>query len=145
MKKDTVRQGEKSEQIFATKCFVQYGYMVSQPNGTADYDLIVDVNGSLKKIQVKSSIKGDGNVNICKGTNAVKSGKQGKYPYPMKSVDFFATHNIPKDEWYIIPRSFTGDRMNICVFAKKGNGKYSRFKDNFGFLEDPSLLDNFSA
>jgi len=145
MKKNTVRQGEISEQIFANKCFVEYGYMVGLPIGTADYDMLVDVDGRIVKVQVKSSRKGDGNVNICKGTNAVKSGKQGKYPYPMKSVDFFATHNIPKDEWYIIPRSFTGDRMNIRVFAKKGDGKYSRFKDNFGFLEDPSLLDNFSA
>ena len=68
-KKDTLKQGEMSEQIFATKCFVEHGYMVSQPNGTADYDLVVDVDGSLKKVQVKSSIKGDGNVNICKGTN----------------------------------------------------------------------------
>ena len=145
MKKNTVRQGEISEQIFATKCFVEYGYMVSQPNGTADYDLLIDVDGRIVKVQVKSSSTNASNVMICKGTNAVKSGKQGKYPYPMKSVDFFATHNIPKDEWYIIPRSFTGDRLNIRVFAKKGNGKYGRFKDNFGFLEDPSPLDNFSA
>ena len=132
MKKDTVRQGEKSEQIFATKCFVQYGYMVSQPNGTADYDLIVDVNGSLKKIQVKSSIKGDGNVNICKGTNAVKSGKQGKYPYSEESVDFFAVHNIVNDQWHIIPRKATGDGMNIRI-AQKRPGKYTRYKNNFGF------------
>ena len=132
MKKDTVKQGEKSEQIFATKCFVEYGYMVSQPNGTADYDLIVDVNGSLKKIQVKSSIKGDGNVNICKGTNAVKSGKQGKYPYPEESVDFFAIHNIPQNDWYIIPRSATGDAMNLRI-ALKRHGKYTHYKNNFGF------------
>ena len=59
MKKNTLRQGEMSEQIFANKCFVEYGYMVSNPIGTADYDLVVDVNGSLKKVQVKSSIKGN--------------------------------------------------------------------------------------
>ena len=131
-KKDTVKQGEISEQIFAVKCFAEYGYMVSQPNGTADYDLIVDVNGSLKKVQVKSSIKGNGNVNICKGTNAVKSGKQGKYPYPEESVDFFAIHNIPQDDWYIIPRSATGDAMNLRIALKKV-GKYSGYKNNWEF------------
>ena len=62
MKKDTVKQGEKAEQIFATKCFIEYDYMVSQPNGTTDYDLIVDVNNSLQKVQVKSSLKGNGNI-----------------------------------------------------------------------------------
>ena len=132
MIKDTVRQGEKSEQIFATKCFVEYGYMVSQPNGTTDYDLIVDVNGSLKKVQVKSSTKGDGNVNICKGTNAVKSGKQGKYPYSEESIDFFAIHNIPQNDWYIIPRSATGDALNLRI-ALKRQGKYTHYKNNFGF------------
>ena len=132
MKKNTVMQGEKSEQIFATKCFVEYGYMVSQPNGTADYDLVIDVNGSLKKVQVKSSMKGDGNINICKGTNAVKSGKQGKYPYPEESIDFFAIHNIPQDDWYIIPRSATGDAMNLRISLKR-TGKYSGYKNNWEF------------
>ena len=131
-KKDTLKQGEMSEQIFATKCFVEHGYMVSQPNGTADYDLVVDVDGSLKKVQVKSSIKGKGNFNICKGTNAVKSGKQGKYPYPEESVDFFAIHNIAKDIWYIIPRNATGKAMNLRI-AQKREGKYTRYKNNWNF------------
>ena len=130
LKKDTVKQGEISEQIFAVKCFAEYGYMVSQPNGTADYDLVVDVNGSLKKVQVKSSIKGDGNVNICKGTNG--TGNVGKYPYPEENVDFFAIHNIPQDDWYIIPRSATGDAMNIRI-ALKRKGKYSGYKNNWEF------------
>ena len=143
MKKNTLRQGEMSEQIFANKCFVEYGYMVSNPIGTADYDLVVDVNSSLKKVQVKSSIKGDGNVNICKGTNAVKSGKQGKYPYPEESVDFFAIHDIPQDSWYIIPRTATGDAMNIRI-ALKGEGKYTSFKNNWNFNTPLDLLEKFS-
>ena len=143
MKKNTLRQGEISEQIFANKCFVEYGYMVSNPIGTADYDLVVDVNGSLKKVQVKSSIKGNGNVNICKGTNAVKSGKQGKYPYPRDSVDFFAIHDIPNDNWFIIPRDATGDAMNIRI-ALKGEGKYTSFKNNWYFNTPLDLLEKFS-
>ena len=43
--------------LSTTKCFVEYGYMVSQPNGTTDYDLVVDVNGSLKKVQVITHIR----------------------------------------------------------------------------------------
>ena len=132
MRKDTVRQGEKSEQIFATKCFVEYGYMVSQPYGTADYDLVVDVDGLLKKIQVRSSIKGDGNVNICKGTNGHSGLK--KYPYPEGSVDFFAIHDIPQDSWYIIPRTATGDAMNLRI-ALKREGKYTCYKDNWSFMK----------
>ena len=130
LKKDTVKQGEISEQIFAVKCFAEYGYMVSQPNGTADYDLIVDVNGSLKKVQVKSSRNGNGNVNICKGTNGHSGLK--KYPYPEESIDFFAIHNILQDDWYIIPRGATGDAMNLRI-ALKRVGKYSGYKNNWEF------------
>ena len=143
VKKDTVRQGENSELIFQNKCFIEYGYMVCKPMGTADYDWVVDVNGSLIKVQVKSSIKGDGNVNICKGTNAVKSGKQGKYPYPEENVDFFAVHDISSDIWHIIPRSETGDAMNLRI-AQKRDGKYTRYKDNWKFLKyDNSNLKEF--
>ena len=130
MKKDTVKQGEKAEQIFATKCFIEYDYMVSQPNGTTDYDLIVDVNNSLQKVQVKSSSKGNGNINICKGTNG-HSGLN-KYPYPKNTVDFFAIYDMTKDDWYIIPRSATGDAMNIRL-AYKRQCKYTCYKNNFGF------------
>ena len=130
MAKDTVRQGEVSEQIFSMKCFVEHGYMVSIPSGTADYDLVVDCDNGLKKVQVKSTKKTNGNVNICKGTNGQKGSK--KYPYPSDSVDFFAIHFSKIDEWYIIPRCATGDSMNIRI-GKKMNGKYTKYKDNWHF------------
>jgi hypothetical protein len=130
--KNTVRQGELSEIIFAHKCMTEHGYSVSTPFTTENYDLIVDVNSKLLKVQVKSSIKGDGNVNICKGTNAVKSGKQGKYPYPPESIDFFAVHDVVHDTWYMIPRSATGDVKNLRI-ALKREGKYTPYKDNWGF------------
>ena len=129
MKKDTVRQGEVSEQTLAYRCFKEHGYMVSIPNGTADYDLVIDVGGSLKKVQVKSSVKGNGNFNICKGTNGHSGLK--KYHYPKDSVDFFAIHNIAQDEWYMIPREATGDAMNIRIGKKRG--KYTSYKNNWNF------------
>ena len=131
--KNTVREGEKSEQTFSTKCFVEMGYMVSRPIATADYDFVVDVNDKPLKVQVKSSRRqcegGDRNVMICKGTNAVKSGKYGKYPYPENSVDFFAIHDVNNQEWYIVPRSATGDAKQIRL--SKRDGKYSKYKDKW--------------
>ena len=137
MGKDTVKQGERSEMIFAHKCMIEHGYSVSIPFTTENYDLIVDVNSKLLKVQVKSSIKGDGNVNICKGTNAVKSGKQGKYPYPPESIDFFAVHDVVNDTWYMIPRSVTGDAMNLRIALKRA-GKYTPYRDNWNFADNIS-------
>ena len=131
--KDTVRQGEISESIFESICFQKYGYMVSWPRGTSDYDCIVDVNRKLLKVQIKSSKKGDCNFNICKGTNGI--GTKGKYPYPLDSIDFFAVHDIMNDEWYMIPREFTGDVKNLRM-ALKRKGKYTKFKNNWSFAEE---------
>ena len=55
-----------------------------------------------------------------------------KYPYPKNTVDFFAIYDMTKDDWYIIPRSATGDAMNIRL-AYKRQGKYTCYKNNFGF------------
>tara|TARA_B100000003_G_scaffold110954_1_gene99191 strand:+ start:72 stop:500 length:429 start_codon:yes stop_codon:yes gene_type:complete len=136
--KDTISQGEKSEQIFATECFVGRGYMVSLPNGTADYDLIVDVNGSLKKVQVKSTSRDNGNVMICKGSNGQGNKGRGKYPYPKGSIDFFALHDVKKDKWYIVPRSATGDAKQLRI-AQKREGKYSVWENNWEFSEIPKM------
>jgi hypothetical protein len=105
--------------------------MVCHPIGTADYDVVVDVNGSLKRVQVKSSLRGNGNIVISKGTNATKNGK-GKYPYPMDSIDFFAIHDALHDTWYIIPRHATGDAQQLRL-ALKSEGKYGKYKDNWNF------------
>jgi len=136
--KNTVKQGEVSEHRFALKCFADLGYMVSWPSGTADYDLVVDVNGRLLRVQVKSSGTDSNRYMICKGTNAVKSGEQGKYPYPENAIDYFAIHDIPADEWYIIPRRDTGDRMAVSISKKN---KFYKYKDNWTF-EDYSVEEN---
>ena len=129
---NTVKNGEISEQIFSHKCFVEHGYMVSSPIGTADYDFVVDVNEKIYKIQVKSSKNGSGHVMICKGSNGQGNTGKGKYPYPKNSIDFFAVHDVVPNQWYIIPREATGDAKAVRL-AYKSEGKYSKYKDNWEF------------
>ena len=133
MTRNTVKEGEISEQIFSHKCFVEHGYMVSNPIGTADYDLIVDVKEKIYKVQVKSSRRGNGNCMISKGSNGQKGSK--KYPYPERSIDFFAIHDVIPNQWYIIPRSSTGDAKQIRL-SLKSEGKYSLYKDNWEFKQE---------
>ena len=137
--KNTVKNGEISEQIFSHKCFVENGYMVSTPIGTADYDFVVDVNERIYKVQVKSSKTNNGRVMICKGSNGQKNVGRGKYPYPENSIDFFAVHDVVPDQWYIIPREVTGDVTNIGLSYKKSVSKYSKYKDNWEFKKEGSL------
>ena len=135
---NNINRGEISEQIFSTKCFTEYGYMVSMPIGTADYDLVVDVDGRLLRVQVKSSIYRSHNSDtirftITKGTNG--NVRIGKYPYPEDSIDFFALH-YEQREWYIIPRNVTGSIQTLCIAE---TGKYQQYKDNWEFLYDPTV------
>ena len=92
MTKDTIRNGEISEQICQNKCFVEFGYMVSKPVATANYDLIIEVNNKPLRVQVKSTRKHTEAL-ICKGSNGQGNTGRGKYPYPEDSVDFFAIHD----------------------------------------------------
>tara|TARA_B100001079_G_scaffold65715_1_gene55942 strand:+ start:1070 stop:1582 length:513 start_codon:yes stop_codon:yes gene_type:complete len=136
---NNINRGEISEQIFSTKCFTEYGYMVSMPIGTADYDLVVDVDGRLLRVQVKSSIYKSHNSDtirftITKGTNGQKNGR-GKYPYPEDSIDFFALH-FDNKEWYIIPRHATASTQTLCI---QEHCKYQQYKDNWEFLDDPTV------
>ena len=132
-KKDTVRQGETSEMIFAYKALTEHNLVVSYPMVTTDYDLVIENSvGVLKKIQVKSSTKGDGNVNICKGTG-YRSGGCGKYAYPEDTVDYFAIHDIVHDTWYMVPRSVTEDKETLRI-AMKREGVYTKYKEDWSFV-----------
>ena len=47
-------------------------------------------------------------------------------------IDFFAIHDVIPNQWYIIPRSSTGDAKQIRLSYKR-EGKYSQYKDNWEF------------
>lgn len=131
MTKDTVRNGEISEQKFQNRCFVEFGYMVSKPVATADYDLIVEVNNKPLRVQVKSTRK-HSEALICKGSNGQGNKGRGKYPYPEDSVDFFAIHDTTVEEWFIVPRSVTEDFKKLRISSKAGT-RYAKYHDNWEF------------
>tara|TARA_B100001996_G_scaffold186230_1_gene142423 strand:+ start:545 stop:946 length:402 start_codon:yes stop_codon:yes gene_type:complete len=133
MTKDTIRNGEISEQICQHKCFVEHGYMVSKPVATADYDLIVEVDNRPLRVQVKSTQKST-EVLICKGTNGQGNKGKGKYAYPENSIDFFVIHDKLLEEWFIVPRSATGDAKKIR-FSSNPNTKYAKYLDNWEFIK----------
>tara|TARA_B100000424_G_scaffold67159_1_gene49680 strand:+ start:326 stop:727 length:402 start_codon:yes stop_codon:yes gene_type:complete len=131
MTKDTIRNGEISEQKFQNRCFVEFGYMVSKPVATADYDLIVEVNKKPLRVQVKST-RQHTEALICKGSNGQGNTGRGKYPYPEDSVDFFAIHDTTVEEWFIVPRSVTKDFQKLRISSKAGT-RYAKYHDNWEF------------
>jgi len=100
------QQGELSELDFM-RLMYSLNFIVSKPFGdNAKYDFIVDNNGTLNRVQVKS-------VNHVQSTGAASSntryrvllahGSKSKKKYSKTDIDLFAIHVIPTNDWYFIP------------------------------------------
>ncbi len=111
--------------------FIQMGYNVSQPlNADSKYDCIVDVNGKLLKIQIKTAhihpktkdaieIKCH---SITTTQNKLKTGR-----YSQNDIDYFAT--FWKDELYLIP-------VKQCSETKTLHLTKDIMRNNWSYLED---------
>tara|TARA_R110000803_G_scaffold48506_1_gene100742 strand:+ start:486 stop:851 length:366 start_codon:yes stop_codon:yes gene_type:complete len=114
--------GEYSESLFATRC-IEMGYIVSKPfSYDTRYDLVVDINNVLQRVQVKSTeyIRKD---NQC----------QVRVGYTKEEADWFAVYFKLFDFWYIIPVE-AAEKIKQLSTTVEGNFKYKVFKDNFGFV-----------
>jgi hypothetical protein len=78
---------------------------ISKPYGdTTPYDFIVDCQGRLTRVQVKSVAAGKGNAyHITMGHGLPKRS------YNKRDVDLLAGYIIPHDAWYIVPLSAIGE------------------------------------
>ena len=82
----------------------ELGYIVSKPFGdNAKYDLIVDTGNILERIQIKSTSRKDTSSGMDCYNCLVCSGKDSKYQYTEKDIDYLAVYVIPENAWYKIP------------------------------------------
>lgn len=85
--------------------FVELGIPVYLPFGDNEKaDLIVEFNGKLNKIQVKTSQKAENGkmiFNLVSSTTHRKNGN--KHIYTNNEIDYFACYNISRDKIFLIP------------------------------------------
>jgi hypothetical protein len=99
---------------------------VAKPYGESSaYDFVVDVNGRLWRVQVKSvAAERDGTYRIGSG-----SGHSSKRPYTRKDIDVLAAYVIPEDAWYLIPVEFCGVKsIHLCP-QRSSRRKFERFRE----------------
>src|SRR5262245_36865351 len=92
---------------------MEYGLIVSRPYGdSARYDFLVDANGKLSRVQVKSVSQMNGISYKIGATH----GDSTKHAYRPDEVDFMAAWVIPCDAWYIVPiaRIFPRKTIRVC-------------------------------
>jgi hypothetical protein len=118
-----MKLGEYSESLFTTRC-IEMGYIVSKPfSHYTRYDLIIDVDNVLHRVQVKSTEylkKKDNQCNV-------------KIDYTKDEVDWFAIYFKIFNSWYVLPIEAVKGINHFSV-KKDYKSKYNIFKDNFGFL-----------
>lgn len=85
--------------------FVELDVPISVPFGdNASYDLVAEINGNLKKIQVKtssSSINGAVLFRLAKQRNSTT--KSYTNFYTTEEVDYYALYSTVRDKVYLIP------------------------------------------
>ena len=115
--------GEYSESLFTTRC-IEMGYIVSKPfSHYTRYDLIVDLDNALHRVQVKSTgylRKRDNQCHV-------------KIDYTKDEVDWFAIYFKKLESWYVLPIEAVEGIIQFSV-KKDYESKYNVFKDNFGFV-----------
>ena len=125
-------KGELAEAKFIVEA-ISRKFIVSAPFGdSCEYDFIIDYNGKLNKIQVKSAwtlLRPE----TSGGRYGVKMGKcKGKIKY--KSVDFCIVYAL--NVWYIIPMNLV-EGTNITVYPHRdSDGKYEQYKNHWDLLKN---------
>ena len=128
---DTLLKGRITE----LKCelwFLEHGYLVSIPDVPYQYDFLVDVNGKILKIQVKTACKESDNsgfkIKVCSITH--NSNGYARRNYSQNGVDYFMTYC--EGEYYLIPFSECGVREKKLRLTLPANGQ----RKGISFAED---------
>ena len=144
MQKITPKQKGLNTQLHCISYFSDCGFLVSTPYGdNGRYDLIVDVNGNLFRIQVKTaSLWYDSNGEpsgikfSCKSAR-INTKESYVKRYTKEEIDYFAT--FWNHQAYVIPVEQTSSEKVIHFFESKNNQN-----DRISFLEDYTVQKQWS-
>lgn len=128
------RVGELGELAFLQKA-IRMGFLVSKPWGDSDrYDFIVDWEGQLYRVQVRSTECMQGprgyavHASVYVGKKIVGLTK--------KEIDVLVAYIFPKDAWYVVPVEKFVPRKNLWFYpdgSKKG-AKFEKFREAWGWM-----------
>lgn len=125
----------------AIRWFLERGYTPSLPVEPVKYDLVVDSDEGLQRVQVKSTTSkaqrsdhwfvGIGHKPYDANTQQNAGGKRGKVPYTKKNIDFFFVVTGTRT-CYLIPVEVAGSRTSLTL-----DGRFDRYICGRGGTVDP--------
>lgn len=127
------RAGRESELRFALSAY-EKGFIVSLPfGGDTIYDAIVDNNGKLTRVQVKTVNNRAVDSNKFKLNTLHASGTE---KYSSSDVDVIAGYIKSLDIWYFIPVNLVETQTCVCLYPHKNakDCKYEIYKENWNIF-----------
>lgn len=125
-------QGKITEMKVAT-AFLEKGYQVSQPLvSSSRYDFIVDINGKLIRLQVKSSQNKDNSyIEFATSSSHTNTNTTINHSYTNQEIDYFATYY--ENQCYVISVDECGSRAQRLRISppKNGNQRGSKFLKDY--------------
>ena len=121
--RDTKSVGDVSEMAVAF-ALVRAGYVVAKPYGeNCRYDLVLDMNGTLSRVQVKTGRFRNGAVEwACCSTHGHRKGPTTR-PYT-NQIEFFGVYCPEVQSTYLVPIAQTSRRAcSLRVYPTKNNQK----------------------
>lgn len=109
----TLIRGDTTE-LQCILAFQKRGYYCSIPfSGSCRYDVVVDVNDKLYKIQCKSSVEKDGMLNFSATHTTTNTKGTTRYQYKENEVDFFYTYWNNYD--FLVPMKEVSTHKTLCL------------------------------
>lgn len=131
----------KITELQVAEAFLQRGFQVSQPLvSDSRYDFIVDINGRLLKIQVKTSHPEDDGAYITFATSSSHTNTERTINkgYSADEIDYFATFYGGQCYVMSVNESAKRSQRLRIIPPKNGNQKQIKFAENY-------TLDKFLA
>lgn len=121
---NTKRRGNITE-IECMLAFLKLGYNVLTPYGDCErYDFVVDINGKLYKIQVKSANSNhieEGYIDFKTANKTTRNGSFVRHAYDKSQIDYFMTSY--DNQCYLIPVQECSTTAKRLRFIPPKNGQ----------------------
>jgi PD-(D/E)XK endonuclease len=114
----------------------EHGLVVTKPWGdSAHYDFIVECNGCVLRIQVKSTMSRNRKTYLCTLYSARRCEDD--------DFDFLAAYVIPLDLWYLVPAEVvvTG-KQKLCLSPQYPNSIYEPYREAWHLLKQKRCAGN---